>query len=966
MDTLDFFQRVLPSTGVYVAAQALPNKKFRHRFFRTIEDLAEYVLRMSDDGFNMYYAVSAFETAKDRTQDNVRATKVLFLDLDVGAHKDPKLSYPTLQEAVYALKDFLTAHNLPPPMFVHSGGGLHLYWVLDRELDRAEWKPLALAFKAAAVNFGFRIDTSVPSDESRVLRPVGVRNPNYKTNNIARVKMQAPDVSVEKMQALLARFVGLVHSPLMLMRPPKGSKVNIALLDSMSIPTAEYEPADPALVAEGCQQIKWGLANPEKVSEPFWYSMIGVASACADPENTAIEWSKGYSGFSEGETLAKLLHWNTATSGPATCSKLEADRPKGCDGCLLKGRIATPCGIGRMAEEAPPPADAPDAIVHTVPLPSSYKWSKNGGIDVVINNTAIPLCPWPIYPVSYGHDEVLGYEVCRFKWNRPGAGWKELTLRNALLVEGNKEFDTIVADQGIIFNNSKLTGYFHTMLRAYMEELKKIRSVTNLYTTMGWKESHTQFLLGSTLLKRMPDGSVVEEDVTLAGTTRTTDHMYGTVGSEDIWIRSTAILETHKLYVHQFMLGVSLSAPLHDLTGLSGCVINLHGPTGTGKTIAQRWMQSAWGSPDKLHFAAKFTHNAFFNRLGFHNHLPATIDETTMMPSKDVGDFIYSVSQGVDKARLTKNAEAREPRTWATTVTTSSNKSFESMLVASGFETDAQRARLIDIPVPSSRLFSQNSDAGRTIYGLTNTNYGWLGKWFIILCLSKGRDVVVAEMEAYRIEFFKKFNVTFSGNERYWEQVFVHTAYALSMAKAHGKIQFDYEEAIRHILKQIGVLRAAVQSNIRDAFDAIAEYMSEKVNSTISIMHTGSARGVALFDRVPYEGVSARLDVYRATTSAPCTSGTLMMDRKNFREWLAKKGLDYNDIMTELNSHSIIVTPASNKASLGKDTMIRLPQTYVIVVNLVHPRLSMAINNADEQALNASVSQFKLVGKRNA
>tara|TARA_R110000868_G_C10615766_1_gene741813 strand:- start:555 stop:686 length:132 start_codon:yes stop_codon:yes gene_type:complete len=43
-----------------------------------------------------------------------------------------------------------------------------------------------------------------------------------------------------------------------------------------------------------------------------------------------------------------------------------------------------------------------------------------------------------------------------------------------------------------------------------------------------------------------------------------------------------------------------------------------------------------------------------------------------------------------------------------------------------------------------------------------------------------------------------------------------------------------------------------------------------------------------------------------------------------------------------------------------------MPQTYVIVVNLVHPRLSMAINNADEQALNASVSQFKLVGKRNA
>jgi hypothetical protein len=240
MDTLDFFQRVLPSDGVYVAAQSLPNKKFRHRFFRTTEDLAAYVLRMSDDGFNMYYAVSAFETTKDRTQDNVRATKVLFLDLDVGAHKDPKLSYPTLEEAVYALKEFLTKFNLPPPMFVHSGGGLHLYWVLDRELSRSEWKPLALAFKAAAVSFGFRIDTSVPSDESRVLRPVGARNPNYTVDNIAAVRLEAPDVSVDQMKALLARFVGVTPSPLMLMRPPKGSKVNLTLLDCISIPTAEY------------------------------------------------------------------------------------------------------------------------------------------------------------------------------------------------------------------------------------------------------------------------------------------------------------------------------------------------------------------------------------------------------------------------------------------------------------------------------------------------------------------------------------------------------------------------------------------------------------------------------------------------------------------------------------------------------------------------------------------------------
>jgi hypothetical protein len=960
MNTLEFFQRVLPSTGIYVAAQVLPNDKFRHRFFRSHEDLAAYVLRMSDGGANMYYAVSAYRTEENRTQANVRATKVLFLDLDVGAHKDQKKAYLTLREATNALEDFLAAYNLPPPMFVHSGGGLHLYWTLDRELSRDEWKPLALAFKAAAIDFGFRIDTAVPSDEARVLRPVGARNPNYATNNIATVMIKADDVPVEKMQAALAKFIGTT-SIVPGLRAPDGRKPNMSLLDAMLTLGDTHAPSDPALVAAQCQQIKWGIDNPDKVSEPFWYDMIGAASACADPENTAIEWSKGYAGFSEEETIAKLMHWNAATSGPVTCAKLENDRPKGCDGCPLKGRISTPCSIGRMSEPAPPPEGAPDDIIQSIPLPSYHKWNKDGGIDVIINDTEVPLCPWPIYPVSYGYDEVFGYEVCRFKWDRPGAGWKELTLRNALLVEGNKEFNTAIADQGIIFHNSKLTGYFHGMLRSYMEELKKLRTVTNLYTTMGWKEDHTQFLLGNTLFKRMPDGTILEEDVTLAGTSKVTDHVYCTAGSEEQWVRGTAIMQTYKMYVSQFMLGISVSSILRDLTGLSGSVVNLWGPTGTGKTITQLWMQSAWGDPKKLHFGAKFTQNAFFTKLGFHNHLPATIDETTKMPLNEVGDFIYGVSQGIDKARLTKGSELREPRTWATTVTTSSNRSFASMLIASGAETDAQQARLLDIPIPPTKLFSDNTDAGRMLYDMITSNYGWVGRWFVLYCLARGKDVIAQELADHRNRFFKKYNAAFTGNERFLEQKMLHSDFALETLKAHGKIQFNYEDGVRHILGHLGVLREVARSNVLDSFDALAEYMNERVSSTITVMYTGAARGVPVFDRAPHDGVSARIDIHRKTASTPCSFGTLTLDRKAFREWMSHRGLDYNEAMSEFGAQNILVTPASNKASMGKDTMLRLPQTYVVVLSLVHPRLSSIINNAEDIALDSVVHQLRVV-----
>ena len=103
-----------------------------------------------------------------------------------------------------------------------------------------------------------------------------------------------------------------------------------------------------------------------------------------------------------------------------------------------------------------------------------------------------------------------------------------------------------------------------------------------------------------------------------------------------------------------FAVNMGFAAPLFNFTGLKGLTISLYGPTGGGKSLAQYFVQSIYGNPDKLHFAAKFTQNALFSRLGLYNNLPMTIDEATMMADKEVGDFLYYVSQGKDKARAPK------------------------------------------------------------------------------------------------------------------------------------------------------------------------------------------------------------------------------------------------------------------------------------------------------------------------
>jgi hypothetical protein len=87
----------------------------------------------------------------------------------------------------------------------------------------------------------------------------------------------------------------------------------------------------------------------------------------------------------------------------------------------------------------------------------------------------------------------------------------------------------------------------------------------------------------------------------------------------------------------------------------------------------------------------------------------------------------------------------------------------------------------------------------------------------------------------------------------------------------------------------------------------------------------------------------------------------MLLDRKHFRIWLSTRGADYRSIINELDAERVNATPPSQKAYLGRDTPIKLPQTYVIGVNLNHPRLSGILNDAEEAMENLTLGQLALV-----
>jgi len=947
MDTLNFLQRVLPSAGFYVTTVINPDGR-RQGFFATVEELAKAVTGLDQRGNNTYFAISAFVEKGNRKQENVRATKVIALDVDCGDGKP----YPTWREGLAATGQFVQQMGLPKPLVIHSGNGLHVYWVLTEELEPLRWKPLAEAMKAAAKDKGFEIDPAVPADSARVLRPVGTTNP--KSGTQVRMLIDAQPVIVEQLAACLSAY--MVAHPVSQSRPTSSSPLAQALQVQQDFP-----PANSTVIATKCQQIGWAAKNQGDVEEPFWYAMIGVAAHCIDPEATAIAWSDQHPGYNANETLRKLSHWKTATTGPSTCKKFEELRSAGCKGCKFKDKVGTPARLGIQYLEIAPSTTAPDTAAHDVPLPRPFKRTVDG-IKMTVDETDIDVCKFDIYPVGYGKDESLGYETVRFHWNRPHLGWQELVMRQALLTEGHRDFATVLADQGIVLLNRNQTGYFQIMLRSYMDELRQKRAMTNLYATMGWKENFSQFVIGDTVLRRNTDGSVSEESITLAsGSARLGHELWHTAGSKDAWVNFTALLDKADLRAHMFALAVGFSGPLYAFTGLKGLTVSLYGPTGGGKSLAQMWIQSIYGNPDKLHFAAKFTQNSLFGRMGLYSHMPMTIDEVTMMDNKEVGDFAYWVSQGRDKARMNRNAEERDAKMWAMPVIVSTNKSMNSKLIASGLDTDAQMARILEISVPPSKLFTKDSTAGRKIYEFINANYGHVGREFIKRLLELGETGIRAAIAQATEDFRGKYKAQFSGEERFWEQSIILADLAARLAKEWGLIAYDHKDGIEWVLAQVGAIRRAVSDFKIDAFDLLTEYLNENSDATLTVTQTGTNKPMVDFSRVPRGELRVRFEMYRKTNGDVFTHGTVMLDRTHFRRWLAQRGADYKTFMGEMQDESVIATPKSNKAYLGKDSPIKLGQSYVIGVNLTHPRLQGILSDADQAIEDMAYGQLKMI-----
>ena len=322
MGTEQFLKLVLPDEGKKVLALATPTEDgkrvwFKYKTYTSVEQIAEAAVELDSRGETVFFAVNSFgnwyldekkNKKRLRTQENVVSCRSIYDDFDVGSEDEKK--YTSRDEALADVIKLAKALQLTPTI-TSSGGGYHCYFSLDEDVSKEVWTELSMLKRDVTNHLKLKADRAVDMDSARILRPVGTHNRKNETPREVELVKLGKAYPVEVVRSKLMGYIkehDVEPAP-----APQPESDN----DSPFGTFGDFPPADAEQIAEHCLAIREFKDSQGNISEPHWHRAIGVLKHCKDGEQVIHDWSKGYAGYTEGETQNKIDEWSV---GPTSCA----------------------------------------------------------------------------------------------------------------------------------------------------------------------------------------------------------------------------------------------------------------------------------------------------------------------------------------------------------------------------------------------------------------------------------------------------------------------------------------------------------------------------------------------------------------------------------------------------------------------------------------------------------------------
>lgn len=226
-------------------------------------------------------------------------------------------------------------------------------------------------------------------------------------------------------------------------------------------------------------------------------------------------------------------------------------------------------------------------------------------------------------------------------------------------------------------------------------------------------------------------------------------------GSKEEWLKMFEYEVQGNQYL-ELICSISLSSLLIGYIGekysLETLIVHLVGNSTTGKSTALRLAISIFGSAkvgnNSLFATYNTTHNAMMKKMAGTKGVTFAFDEISISNINNFTQTIYTLSQGVDKARLNKNSEQKEQGTWLGTILSNGEKS----LLNSSNKNAGIQMRVIEI---ENICWTSSAENAESINKLVSNNNGHIATQIAQYMMELGKEEVSKRYE-HNVKIIKK------------------------------------------------------------------------------------------------------------------------------------------------------------------------------------------------------------------
>jgi hypothetical protein len=939
MADFDLLDAVLAPEGWY-AVVGIKNKKTRQHLVETREEVNELVQEMLKDERDVYFGCAKYETGDNRTGDNAKYFKALWVDIDCGEDKaasgDGYIDQATgLQE----LQRFCKIIGLPKPILINSGRGIHAYWAFTEVIGKDRWQPMMNRLAELCKIHSLIADPKC-FEPARILRVPNTLN--FKDTPPSSVTVIGVGGSLTE-PAELHVTLGVTEKKFAPRRQIQRSALTLSLMGNRisRFKTIMMKSAKN----EGCQQLVYCFQNQDTISYNLWRSALSIAAFCEEGASAAHKMSEHYPGYDPEEVEIKV-HDLQRKGGPHFCETFEKENPDGCVGCIHKGKITTPIVLGKEIAKAEPTEEGDyeieaeeeeEVVSYKVPaFPYPYFRGKTGGIYKENKDDDDTLVyEHDLYVVKRMTDPLLG-EMALMRLHLPIDGVKEFAIPASALI-GKDEPKKFLGQNGVLARGQQMDNIVGFLLSC-AKDIQLSRRAELMRTQFGWADTDSKFIIG--------DREITADGIYYSPPSSQTEEIAQYMvaqGSLEKWKEVFNLYARPGLEANAFAALTAFGSPLLKFTGLSGAIINVIFPhSGSGKSTALYVCNSVYGHPKDLGAIPKDTVNARMHMLGVMNNLPCTMDEITNMKPEDFSDLAYAMSQGRGKNRLEAgtNKLRKNNTKWQNMTLASGNASFYEKLGSLKNTPDGEMMRLIEYTIGYSDAVSV--DEGKRMFDhQLFENYGHAGDIYVQWLVGHKEEAVQQLLE---VQAKIDRELRLSQRERFWSGVVACNIMGGLIAKSLGLHNYDMKAIYKWACSMIRDIREDSTAPRDDPSSVVGDFINRHIRNTLVVDGEADARTKLLPAPIqePYGELIIRYE--------PDTKHMYIV-AKSFKDDCVERQINYKDTMKALQTKGIYLGSTTRRMTSGtkiKGTPVHVMQFDCNAPEFINVDAYVGVEKKDE------------------